>query len=266
MARGGGGTVNSEQHKMRTEQLVRSLHKAKALIIRRTDATDWPAYRGGDRRTRPLFWVNRADVEQLIADGVLVITEKGVDLGEETRRRLTYGHSAREIVERSEFIPSGVERPVRRNVRGSVILRLARRRDKFGNPLLSEEQLGAAQQYAADFHRSRGNGRAGSSSFSVKVDHAARHDAVEHAVLSHLDGHDRLARARKAIGPKLSKLLDGVCGANERLEAIERAETWSAGTGLSVLHIALDLLVTHYGTKAGVRARHGAGEEYRRRA
>ncbi|MEL6688379.1 MAG: DUF6456 domain-containing protein [Pseudomonadota bacterium] len=258
--------MNSEQHKMRTEQLVRSLHKAKALIIRRTDAADWPAYRGGDRRTRPLFWVNRADVEQLIADGVLFVTEKGVDLGTETRRRLTYGHSAREIIESREFVPSGVQRPVRRNVRGSVILRLSRRRDKSGAPLLSDAQLTAAHQYARDYHRAGGNGRAGSSSFAAKVDHAQRHDAVESAILSHLDGHERLSKARKAIGPKLTKLLDGVCGANERLEAIERAETWSAGMGLHSLQIALDLLASHYGTVPGVSSSDRGQDDYRRRA
>lgn len=258
--------MNSEQHKIRTEQLVRSLHKAKALIIRRSDAIDWPAYRGGDRRTRPLFWVNRADVEQLIQDGVLCVTDKGVDLGSETRRRLAYGHSAREVIEQSEFIPSGVERPVRRNVRGSVILRLSRRRDRSGASLLTDAQLTAAQQYAADYHRAGGNGRTGSSSFSVKVDQARRHDGVENALLSHMEGHDRLARARASIGPKLSKLLDGVCGANERLETIERAEAWAAGTGLSVLHIALDLLVAHYGTRPGMQAGDRDEGDYRRRA
>ena len=258
--------MNSEQHKIRTEQLVRSLFKAKALIIRQTDAAAWPAYRGGDRRTRPLFWVNRSDVETLIGDGVLRVTDKGVDLGAETRRRLAYGHSAREVVAQSEFIPSGVERPVRRNVRGSVILRLSRRRDRSGDPLLSDAQLTAAQQYAADYHRAGENGRTGSSSFSVKVDSARRHDAMESAMLSRMDGHERLTKARAAIGPKLSKLLDQVCGANERLETIERAEAWSAGTGLPVLRIALDLLVAHYGARPGMRASQPHQEEYRRRA
>ena len=258
--------MNSEQHKIRTEQLVRSLYKAKALITRQTDAADWPAYRGGDRRTRPLFWVNRADVEQLIEDGVLRITDKGVDLGVETRRRLAFGHSAREVIEKSEFIPSGVERPVRRNVRGSVILRLSRRRDRSGDPLLTDAQFTAAQQYAADYHRAGGNGRIGSSSFSVKVDHERRQGSVEDALISHMDGHDRLARARATLGPKLSKLLDSVCGANERLEAIERAEVWSAGTGLSILRIALDMLAAHYGTVAGVRGGEPDQEDCRRRA
>ena len=252
---------------MRTEQLVRSLHKAKALIIRRSDASDWPAYRGGDRRTRPLFWVNRTDVESLIQDGVLRITDKGVDLCAETRRRLAYGHSAREIVEQSEFVPSGVERPVRRNVRGSVILRLSRRRDRSGATLLTDAQITAAQQYTHDLLRAGEGGHASrSSSNLIKVDGMQRHDATEIATLSRLEGQDRLRKARQAIGPKLSRLLNGVCGANERLETIERAEAWSKGTGLSVLRIALDLLAAHYGTVPGVARSPQAADEMKRSA
>ncbi|MGB6317840.1 MAG: hypothetical protein WBG08_04325, partial [Litorimonas sp.] len=113
--------MNNEQHRMKTEQLIRSLLHGRAIIRREAGAPHWPAYRNGDRRTRPLFWINSADVDGLVSDGVLEITPKGVDLSPETRRRLLYGQSAREVVERSEFVPGGVQRPVRRNVRGTVV-------------------------------------------------------------------------------------------------------------------------------------------------
>lgn len=246
--------MSSEQDKLRTEQLLRSLLRGKALIERQSIAGDWPAYPGGDRRKRPLFWVNSGDIEALMNDGVLVVTDRGVGLSSETRRRLLYGQSAREVVETTEFVPSGVQRPVRRNVRGTVILRLARQTDRQGDAVLSDTQITAAHRYTLDLLRA-GEGRVGTVDLSApKVDGTRRHDAAECAALARLDGHRALQHARSAIGPDLTRLLNAVCGANERLEAIERAETWSRGTGLSVLKIALDLLVLHYGTVPGKRA------------
>lgn len=243
--------MSPEQDTLRTEQLLRSLLRGKALIERQAISGDWPAYPGGDRRKRPLFWVNSGDVDGLMADGVLVVTDRGVGLSNETRRRLLYGHSAREVVETTEFIPPCVERPVRRNVRGTMILRLARQTDRQGDALLSDAQITAAHRYTLDLLRA-GEGRVGTVDLSApKVDGTRCHDGAERAALARLDGHRALQQARIAIGTDLTRLLNAVCGANERLDAIERAEHWSRGTGLSVLKIALDLLVRHYGTVPG---------------
>ncbi|WP_298913620.1 DUF6456 domain-containing protein [uncultured Algimonas sp.] len=243
--------MNGEQHRLHTEQLIRSLLKGRALIRREAGAALWPAYRGGDRRTRALFWVNSADVEDLIRDGVLVVTDRGVDLAPPTRRRLLYGQSAREVVERTEYVRGGAERPVRRNVRGSVVLRLARRQDRDGTPLLSDAQITAAHRYTADLMRA-GEGRIGTSDVAApRVDGTRRHDAAEDAAIARIDGSRSLRAARQMLGARMSRLLNAVCGANERLEAIERAEDWSRGTGLTVLRIALDRLVVHYGTVPG---------------
>lgn len=246
--------MSRERDRLRTEQLLRSILHGKALIERQAIPGDWPAYPGGDRRKRPLFWVNSSDVAILLQDGVLLVTDRGVGLSGETRRRLLYGQSAREVVETTEFIPSGVERPVRRNVRGTVIGRLTRQTDRQGDAVLSDAQVTAAHRYTADLLRA-GEGRVGSVDLSApKVDGTRSHDAAERAALSRIDGHQALQQARAAIGPDLTRLLNNICGANERLDAIERAEAWSRGTGLSVLKIALDLLVRHYGTVPGERA------------
>lgn len=246
--------MSPDHDKRRTEQLLRSLLRGKALIERQAIAGDWPAYPNGDRRKRPLFWVNSVDVDALVEDDVLVVTNRGVGLSGDTRRRLLYGQSARVVVETTEFVPSGVARPVRRNVRGTVILRLARQTDRQGEALLSDAQITAAHRYTLDLLRA-GEGRVGTVDLSApKVDGTRAHDSAERAALARLDGSRALQFARAAIGPDITRLLNGVCGANERLDAIERAESWSRGTGLSVLKIALDLLVRHYGTIPGERA------------
>lgn len=257
--------MSPEHDKRRTEQLLRSLLRGKALIERQAIDGDWPAYPRGDRRKRPLFWVNSADVDHLMSDGVLVVTDRGVGLSSKTRRRLLYGQSTREVVESNEFVPSGVKRPVRRNVRGTVILRLARRTDKRGEALLSDPQITAAQRYTQDMLRA-GEAHVGTVDLSTpKVDGTRRHDAAERAALARIDGNRALQVARAAIGPDLTRLLNAVCGANERLDAIERAEAWSRGTGLSVLKIALDLLVRHYGTVPGERAMNVSAERVDRK-
>lgn len=243
--------MSPEQHRIRSEQLLRSLLSAKARIRPKVGATDWPVYPGGDQRKRILFWVNCADVQPLMDDGLLAETRQGIGLSEETQRKLLHGSSARELVETTIFDPNGDEQTVKRNIRSSVILRLAARKDRGGDVLLTAAQITAAQRYTMDMLKS-GEGHVSSIDLSSpKVDGTRRFDRAERASINRLDGHRNLRAAREAIGDDLSRLMNAVCGANERLEAIERLERWSRGTGLNMLKIALDLLSRHYGTVAG---------------
>lgn len=243
--------MSPQEDKRRTEELLRSLLQSDALIIRQAIEGDWPAHIRGDLRKRPLFWVNSADVERLISEGLLEIKSKGVGLTSATRRRLKFGVSAREIVETTTYIPDGVERPVRRNVRGTTIERLSRRRCRKGMKLLTDAQITAAHRYTVDLARS-GEGQVATRNYiQPKVDGATRHDAVENSALARLDGTRSLQAAREALGADLSRVLTAVCGADERLDEIERAENWSRGTGLAILRLGLDRLVIHYGTVPG---------------
>lgn len=237
--------------RLHDEQLLRSLLRSEGLIRREPLSEDWPAFIRGDKRKRPLFWVNRADVDRLLAEGALTHCDKGVGLSGATRRRLLYGAAPKELEDRVEYVPGGVQRPVRRNVRGSVVERLARRCDAKDNPLLSAAQLTAAQRYTRAILIA-GYGRVGSSADpSQKVDGSRRHDAAERAAIARIDASRQLNDAREALGEEMARLMDAVCGADERLDAIERAERWSRGTGLVVLRIALDILSRHYGTVPG---------------
>jgi hypothetical protein len=256
--------MNGDAYRRKTEQLVRSLYFGKALLRREAGATHWPAYKKGDRRTRPLFLVPVVDAQCLIDDGVLEIKEKGVGLSDETCRRLLYGQSAREIVAQQEDLADGHRRIVRRNIRLGMVDRLSRRRDRNGQPLLTDAQITAAHRYTADLLRAC-EGQVGSgASLSDRVDGSRAHDGAERRALARIDANRSLAAARAAVQPKLARLLDAVCGADERLEAIERAEHWARGMGLDLLRIALDLLVAHYGTVPGERA--GRCEQPRRGA
>lgn len=243
--------MNAIDDKRRTEELLRSLLKSRALIVRQAIKGDWPAHVRGDLRKRPLFWINSADVERMIAEGLLTVQDKGVGLSPETKRRLDCGVSAREIVETTGFVPGGVERPIRCNVRGTTLDRLARARTRQGEAMLSAAQVTAAHRFATDLQRA-GEGQIATTDASAeKVDGTRRHDAAERAILARMDAGRSLQAAKEALGPDLARLLSAVLGADERLDAIERAESWSRGTGLAILRLGLDRLSIHYGTVPG---------------
>ncbi|MEM9599773.1 MAG: DUF6456 domain-containing protein [Pseudomonadota bacterium] len=237
--------------RLHDERLLRSLLASDGVIRGEPLSEDWPAYVRGDKRKRPLFWVNCADVDRLVADGALIATKRGIRVSSATRRRLRYGVSSRELEERVEYVPSGVERPVRRDVHGSVIDRMARRTDSKGQAYLTDPQITAAQRYTRAL-LTAGEGRVGTSAtMQPRVDGTRRHDSAERRAIARIDATESLRAARLAVGADMARLLDAICGANERLEAIERAERWSRGTGLVVLRMALDLLSRHYGTVPG---------------
>jgi len=52
------------------------------------------------------------------------------------------------------------------------------------------------------------------------------------------------------MGEGLDRAVLAVCCHDQRLEQVERAETWARGTGLTLLKMGLTLLVKHYGTQA----------------
>ncbi|MGB6230060.1 MAG: hypothetical protein WBF53_08030, partial [Litorimonas sp.] len=87
--------MNRDSDHLRHEQILRSLLVGKALIIRNALRPDWPAHPQGHLRKRPLFWVDRADVEPLLEAGKLVQTDRGIDLSAQTRDRLMGGKAGR---------------------------------------------------------------------------------------------------------------------------------------------------------------------------
>lgn len=236
------------------EKLLREMLSCDGVIIRHKGMDTWPIRPRGDRRKRPVAWIMASDAMSLLRDEVLQYTPKGLGLSAQTKRRLRFGQAAREVETRTEYAPHGGLRPVRRSVRGTVVDRLARRRGRDGQPLLTDRQIEAMRQFTDDWKRAEGSpSRSDTSQASVDV--SASPDQAERQVIARIDAGKKLRAAQYALGPDLSRLMGRLCGADERLGDIERAERWARGSGLTFLRICLDRLSVHYGTSPGVPSR-----------
>lgn len=241
-----------------TEKLLREMFACDGIIIRHKGMDTWPIRPRGDGRKRPIAWIVAADAMSLLRDEVLERTPKGLALSAQTRRRLRFGTAQQELEAGETYAPHGGLRPVRRNIRSSVVDRLSRQRDRKGEPLLSAAQIEAMHRFTAEFKRAEGRPQSSCVGQS-RVDTSPSSDATENQVLARIDAGSQLRKAQAALGPEFSRLLGKVCGANETLNAIERAESWSRGSGLTLLRLGLDRLIHHYGTVPGQSYRRKAG-------
>lgn len=131
---------------------------------------------------------------------------------------------------------------------------LRSRRDKQGQPLISEAQYDAGERLRVDFTLAQmsprvtqswdgcsgSRGRSGRKPDSLQVSETT------------MAAKQRFMRALDAVGPELSGILVDVCCLSRGLEAAERSLGWPQRSGKLVLQIALTQLARHYGL---VRAR-----------
>ncbi|MCK5494803.1 MAG: DNA replication protein [Hyphomicrobiaceae bacterium] len=156
----------------------------------------------------------------------------------------------------------------------SPIAWLRRRKDKDGEPMISQPQFDAGERLRADFWFAQmtprvtanwsavgGTGRrrksgAGSSSDMLDSVAAAR---------------ERVGRALAVVGPELAGVLIDVCCHLKGLEAAEREAGWPQRSGKVVLQLALSRLARHYGlgesashaTPRAAQVRHWGSGDYR---
>jgi hypothetical protein len=149
---------------------------------------------------------------------------------------------------------------------------LGRRKDKDGQPLISEEGIVAAERLSADFWFAgmmprvttnwsadaiRSGGRRAAPGIGVEMQ--------DHVVAA----GERVRRALAAAGPELSGILVDVCCHGKGLELFERDAGWPKRSAKVVLQIALTRLARHYGlgpqhaTATLSRVRHWGAEGYR---
>jgi hypothetical protein len=148
---------------------------------------------------------------------------------------------------------------------------LRRRRNKFGQPFMSEAQIAAAERLAADFWHGglmprvtadwsaaapRSRMRRATPGIGVEASDAA------------LAARQRVHKALSAVGPELSRMLVEVCCHEVGLEAIEQAAGWPQRTARVVLDLALKELARHYGLLppeqwSPGRMRHWGDADYR---
>jgi hypothetical protein len=162
----------------------------------------------------------------------------------------------------------------RRDLKESPLAWLARRKDKDGRPLLSEEEFDAGEKLRADFWfaqmtprvtanwsllLSAGGGSRGASDLGPDLK-----DSV-------IAARERVRRALSSVEPDLAGVLIDVCCHLKGLEASEKASGWPQRSGKVILQIALRQLARHYGllkepvadSAMPVRVRHWGTGDYR---
>lgn len=210
---------------------------------------------GGDRRCRPVRWVERDRVDRLLRDERLETRDNMIVVARKTVRAIRRGELKAELNSQTElepgesYTPDGVMRPVRRNRNVSVLRRLARRRDSYGNPVITTAELEAGEQFARDYALA-GKGYVATQDYSgVHVDGGAV-DGAENAIISRIDRRRRLSEAISCLGG-LDRILVAVCCEDRTLQDVEYTEQWAKNSGQTVLKLALQRMVQFYGTVPG---------------
>lgn len=127
---------------------------------------------------------------------------------------------------------------------------LSRRRDKDGQPMISQNQLAAAERLRADFWFAGMTPRVTSSWSPAGFGGASRRSAPGTGVDlqdAQIAAAERVRRALAAVGPELTSILIDVCCHLKRLESVERTAGWPQRSAKVILQLALTRLARHYG-------------------
>mgnify|MGYP003625913964 FL=1 len=141
----------------------------------------------------------------------------------------------------------GGERRQRYNAAESPVLVLARRRNKNGEPFLTQDLVAAAERLREDFELAQMGPRVAQNweRFLTGGDRGgAAHDG--HGSAGPRDARDRVSAALRDLGPGLGDMVLRCCCFLEGLEVAEKRMGWSARSGKIVLRIALQRLRRHY--------------------
>lgn len=125
---------------------------------------------------------------------------------------------------------------------------LARRRDKSGRPLISQDEFHAGERLRADFTLGQMMEKV-TSSWSPMAGCSKRGAQLDGELTmsdASLDARERVRAALADVGPELSGVLIAVCCYLKGLEATERAAGWPQRSGKLVLQMALRCLARHY--------------------
>ncbi len=136
-----------------------------------------------------------------------------------------------------------------RNLAESPLAWLARRKDKDGQPMLTDAEFDAGEKLRADFWFAQMTPRT-TANWSLLLSGGGGRGApdigpdIRDSVIA---AHQRVKRALAAVGPDLAGVLIDVCCHLKGLEASEKQSGWPQRSGKIILQIALRQLARHYG-------------------
>ncbi len=147
---------------------------------------------------------------------------------------------------------TGQPRKVRYNLAESPLTALARRRDRNGEPFLSDGMVTAGERLREDFELAQMGPRVAQNWDRFLTGGGRGGFAMDSGVGNGPEGGRlRVAAALRDLGPGLSDVVLRCCCYLEGLESAEKRLGWSARSGKIVLRIALMRLKQHYDETTG---------------
>lgn len=236
------------------DNILRLMIREHAIIDLSSSSDVYPAFPRGDRRKRPVFWIEQVMLDRLVKLGGIVVRARKGQISEPMKARFNglQGCGAHTDFEDKEiYTPQGSVRKTRINHRVSPLRSLARKCDAAGRPFLSNAQVEAGEQFAKDYHLG-GLGFTPTQNYERTGGSGVfRHNSVENAVISRMDRRKRVSEAISCLGTGLDKAVIAVCCDSLSTVELEQNERWAKNSGLTVLILALDRLVSFYGTLPG---------------
>lgn len=156
----------------------------------------------------------------------------------------------------------------------SPIAWLRRRKDKDGEPMISQPQFDAGERLRADFWFAQMTPRV-TANWSAVGSRGRRRKSGSGSSSDMLDNvaaaREQVGRALAVVGPELAGVLIDVCCHLKGLEAAEREAGWPQRSGKVVLQLALTRLARHYGVgecashaiPQAAQVRHWGSDDYR---
>lgn len=156
----------------------------------------------------------------------------------------------------------------------SPIAWLRRRKDRDGEPMISQHQFDAGERLRADFWFAQMTPRV-TANWSAEAPMERRRRSGPTTSSEMLDNvaaaRQRVGRALAAVGPELAGVLIDVCCHLKGLKSAERAAGWPQRSGKAVLQLALTRLARHYGLGESANhssarvahVRHWGSDDYR---
>lgn len=241
-------------------QLIRKLVEGQAVIFPGTFAGAYAAYPNGDRRKRPVCWLDANQFKHIRAEGLLEKDGEGFRIVRSYARRCLHAtaetaHAAQqcESEERDIYIPEGSLRKARHNRGQTPLRRLAKTKNRAGNCEFSAAEVEAGERFARDYHFAHMENMTTLNYAAVGGRDRASYGAGTAVDLSaaRLDVRNRIMKALRSLGPGLDRAVISVCVNEMTLEKLERTEHWMRSSGRTILKLALQRLVDFYGTEAG---------------
>ncbi len=220
----------------RTAVVDRPVAQAMAL-------KDWIACRKTGRITRyEITTAGRAALRRLLEE--VQQDKRGFD-----DAQAPFSAQHRDYAERA-FDASGDR--LRYNATESPLAGLARRKDKSGQPFLTDDLVAAGERLREDFELAQMGPRV-AQNWDKFLTGGGRgsFDLGGGAGTGPSDARDRVANALSDLGPGLGDVVLRCCCFLEGMETAEKRMGWSARSGKIVLRIALQRLKRHYEERYG---------------